>query len=349
MASLHQRPRSPFWWLKFTDKKGVKRFRSTGFRTDSALETSKAKALKAEAEVGEVVVAEQAQKSDGWNWVEKTFALEIINPLSRQATIDRWRRVEVFLIQKKIHSPTHVHPDLLAEYISWRTSTPRRSGKKASRNTAIYEMRVFIRVMRHAVRRRLIQYNPLEGVKLAKTPPKVKPAMTNEEIDIIRQALPEQPAWMTIAFEIALATGCRLRETSIPLKCIDFVRGRITFPAPKGGEGKSFTIPMPTTLRPLLESLRTKKVTCEIPKMASKEFGRDFLHRKLGLKHLSFHCLRVTKVSRMLLEGVPLNFAMRLVNHSDELVHRIYQRHEVSDLEVYRDAGISGAKSDSQT
>ena len=57
---------------------------------------------------------------------------------------------------------------------------------------------------------------------------------------------------MQVSFEIALHTGCRIRETRIPMNCIDFAENKITFPAPKGGEDRAFSIPMPTALRPLL-------------------------------------------------------------------------------------------------
>ena len=59
---------------------------------------------------------------------------------------------------------------------------------------------------------------------------------------------------MQTAFDIALHTGCRLRETRIPLNCMDFAENKITFPSPKGGEERAFSIPMPSALRPLLKA-----------------------------------------------------------------------------------------------
>jgi site-specific recombinase XerC len=346
MASLHTRKNSPFWWLKFKDQNGVVRFRSTGKRRESALETSEAQELRADAEKGEINLGRK-KSSVGWEWVTKALSPGLSNPATKRRTLDRWMRIEVYLLQSGIRGPAYVTADTVADYIEWRTTHKKRSGKTASRNTAIYEVRLLSRVMRHAVRRRLVQYNPMEGIPLSKEPAKEKPAMTEEEIAKIRAALPNKPKWMGIAFEIALATGCRLRETQIPLKCIDFDKGTITFPSPKGGTKRAFTIPMPTSLRPLLESLKDKEVTCKIPYMASKEFGRDFLHRELKMPHLCFHCLRVTKVTQMLRADVPLSAAMRLVNHSDELVHRIYQRYSVDDLMKYRDVGVFGAKEQS--
>jgi hypothetical protein len=45
----------------------------------------------------------------------------------------------------------------------------------------------------------------------------------------------------------------------------------------------------------------------------------------------------------MMREDVPTALAMRLVNHSDELVHKIYQRHSMHELMKYRDVGVSSA------
>jgi len=342
MASIHKRPRSPFYYLKYRDKDGVIRFRSTGLRYDTE-EGRKAAAIEVNNASNAELMRGGKVQTDGWVWVEKALKPLFTTEATKQRTLDRWDRILSFLLEKNVYTAADVTPQTALDYLEWRTTKKRRSGKTASRNTAIYEIRLFSRVMRMAVDRRKAVTNPLQNLRLAKAQVKIKPAFTEDEIAKVRAALPQQAEWMKIAFEISLATGCRLRETQIPLKCIDFHRETITFPAPKGGASKGFTIPMPTALKPLFESLKNKEITCKLPKMASKEFGRDFLHRQLGLKHLCFHCLRVTKVTRMMHEGVPTASAMRLVNHSDELVHKVYQRHSIDDLMQYRDVGVVSA------
>jgi len=57
----------------------------------------------------------------------------------------------------------------------------------------------------------------------------------------IRRALQDEPEWMHVSFAIALHAGSRLRETRIPLDCVDFSAGRITFHSPKGGEARAFS------------------------------------------------------------------------------------------------------------
>jgi integrase len=165
-----------------------------------------------------------------------------------------------------------------------------------------------------------------------------KPELTDDEIGEIQAALKEEPEWMQVSFEIGLHTGCRLRETRIPLSCVEFRETKITFPSPKGGEDRAFSIPMPTVLMPLLEKLKSEKwsYTLEFPFQPSRRWQQFFI--KIKKTHLCFHCLRVTYVNRLRRAGVPREAAMRLVNHASQLVHQIYQREKVDDVMQWRDA-----------
>jgi len=346
MASLHKRKQSPFFWLKHRDNKGIIRYRSTGLRYDTEEGRKQANELKHTVALKELQRGGQVQ-TEGWVWVQKALNPSFRTEASRQRTLGRWDIIESFLLEKGVNRPADVTPETTSDYMEWRTTKKRGSGKMIARNTAIYEVGLFRRIMNYAVERKYVQTNPLAKIRLVKSPTKPKPALTDSEIAKIRLALKTKPEWMQVSFEISLATGCRLQETSIPLECINFEEETITFPSPKGGPEKAFTIPMPTTIRGLLESLKGRRTTCDIPIMASKQFGRDFLHRELEMPHLCFHCLRVTKITRMMLERVPLSTAMRLVNHSNELIHRIYQRHSVHDLIQYRDSGSFSANQQS--
>jgi integrase len=48
--------------------------------------------------------------------------------------------------------------------------------------------------------------------------------------------------------------------------------------------------------------------------------------------HATFHCTRVTVITRMARAGVPIQQAMAYVGHADQTVHRIYQRLQADDL-----------------
>ena len=130
-------------------------------------------------------------------------------------------------------------------------------------------------VVAEAIRRNLADRNPAKDHGFKKSKPKKKPEMTDEEIRKIWAALQDKNEWMRDSFLIALHTGCRLRETMIPMNCIDLAGETITFPAPKGGEEKAFSIPMPKALKPTFERMKTdgRKVTLKMPFQRSRKWG----------------------------------------------------------------------------
>jgi integrase len=257
--------------------------------------------------------------------------------LTLERYLDAWKWVAFWLEKERLSTPRTITYRKAIEYIDWRTGYKKKTGKRVGRNTAILELKTFAMIMAEAVRLGHADVNPLASLKLKRDKPDKKPEMTDEEIIAIDAALKEEPEWMQVSFAIALHTGCRLRETRIPLHCIDFVRGRITFPTPKGGENRAFSIPLPTALRPLLEKLKAQvqEYTLEFPFQPSRRWGQ-FL-KKIKKTHLCFHCLRVTYITRLWRDGVPMDAAMRLVNHASELIHKIYQREKVDDVMKWRD------------
>lgn len=58
------------------------------------------------------------------------------------------------------------------------------------------------------------------------------------------------------------------------------------------------------------------------------------------LRQLDDRAIRVAGNDRFseVLMGVPREAAMRLINHSSELVHQVYQRENVDDVAQWRDA-----------
>jgi len=192
-------------------------------------------------------------------------------------------------------------------------------------------------LMNEAVRLGHIEASPLVSLQLRRDKAARKPELSDEEIVAIRSALKAEPEWMRVSFEIALHTGCRLRETRIPLNCVDFSENKITFPSPKGGEDRAFSVPLPSALRGLFQGQvkAKRKFTLEFPFQPSRRWQQFFI--KMKMPHLCFHCLRVTFVNRLRRVGVPREAAMRLVNHASELIHQIYQRETVQDVAKWRD------------
>ncbi len=338
MAYLYHKTRSPFWYVVYFDAERKEVHRSTGLRADNPNDTAKAKALRAELEAKEhhrVPVV----NSEGWDtWVPKYLERHCETKETFVRYTGNWKWLALWLQTKRLHSPRAVTYRNALEYIEWRTTFKKKTGKRAGRNTAIMELKLLAMIMGEAVRLGLADANPLVSLKLRRDKAAKKPELTDQEISEIREALKGEPEWMQVAFDISLHTGCRLRETRLPLNCLNFKENKITFPSPKGGEDRAFSVPMPSALRPLLERARKtrKKFTVEFPFQPSRRWQQFFI--KINKPHLCFHCLRVTYVNRLRRAGVPREAAMRLVNHSSELVHQIYQRERVEDVAQWCDA-----------
>jgi integrase len=339
MASIYKRQRSPFWWVQFIDAHGERRNKSTGLRTDDPAETVKARALRAQLEAKELSRNAGEASGGGWDtWVPQYLERHCENAGTLQRYTNSWSWLAFWLQEKRYQAPRAITYRNALEYIDWRVGYKKKTGKRAGRNTAIMELKLLAMIMGEAVRLDYADANPLVSLKLRRDRAARKPEMTDEEIRVIREALNSEPEWMQVAFEISLHTGCRLRETRLPLKCIDFAENKITFPLPKGGEDRAFSIPMPSALRPLFERIHyaNQAFTVEFPFQPSRRWQQFFI--KMGMPHLCFHCLRVTYVNRLRRAGVPREAAMRLVNHSSELIHQIYQREKVEDVAQWRDA-----------
>jgi integrase len=338
MAYLYPKQKSPFWYIQFVDSDGRKRDKSTGLRVNDPNDTVKAKALRAELEAKEYRSAPTVN-SDSWDtWVDKFFKRHCKSERTLERYQGSWKWISLWLLHHHLHSPRQISYKIGLEYLDWRTAFKKRTGKTAGRNTAIMELKLLALLMGEAVRLGHADANPLVRLKIQKDKSAKKPELTDQEIIEIDAALKQEPEWMQISFQIGLNTGCRLRETRIPLPCVNFSENKITFPDPKGGEERAFSIPMPSALKPLLMQLKAagKKYTVEFPFQPSRRWQEFFI--KIKKTHLCFHCLRVTYINRLRRAGVPREDAMRLVNHASELVHEVYQREKVEDVMQWCDA-----------
>lgn len=344
MASIYHKSRSPFWFIQFTDSDGIRRNKSTGLRADDPGETVKAKTLRAQMEAKELTRGAGEMSGGAWEqWVPKYLERHCESARTLERYSGNWKWLAFWLQKKRNHTPSAITYRNALEYIDWRTSYKKKTGKTVGRNTAIMELKLLAMIMGEAVRLGHADANPLVSLKLRRDRAAKKPELTDVEITEIRDALKTEPEWMQTAFAIALHTGCRLRETRIPMQCVDFAENKITFLSPKGGETRAFSVPMPSALRPLFEKLKgaKEKFTVEFPFQPSRRWQQFFI--KIGKPHLCFHCLRVTFVNRLRRAGVPREAAMRLVNHASELIHQIYQREKVEDVAQWRDAVQFGA------
>ena len=328
MATKYPKDRSPYWYLQFIDKDGIRRNQSSGLRCDNPKQTAEADVLVAQLTSAEVSRGlHGGTPEQRWEFVPKFLK----DHCGNAGTYKRYAN----------RAPENVTFASGQDYLDWRTAYKKKSGKSVCRNTAIMEVKLFSQIMQQAMRLKLCTSNPLVRLGMRKDHPAKKPEITEEEFAIILPALANEPEWMQVSWQIAMHTGCRLSDTKLPMRQIDFAEDRITFETPKGGEDFAFSVPIPSALRPFLLSLRDgRKTTLEFPFQPSRQWQHFF--RRVGLPHLTFHCTRVTFITRLARKGVPLAAAMRLVNHASSTIHRIYQRLDIKDVRQYAETAFPG-------
>jgi integrase len=130
------------------------------------------------------------------------------------------------------------------------------------------------------------------------------------------------------AFELALHTGMRLSEQyGLQWDCVDLERHQITIPRSKHG-GIRY-IPLDDTATSALIALRSRG-NGSGPVLVTGEAGHGYLvgHalktpkewftaacRKAGVENFSWHCLRHTFASRLVMAGVGLRAVQELMGH----------------------------------
>jgi integrase len=349
-ASVIKRPGRNKWYMVFWDPKRQKRVQeATPLSVDDP--QGHRKALDLISEKSKWAQADRKTKGvERWeNWVSE-FLEGRYKGVDREKTLIRmqggWDQWRAYLEDNKFPVPRALDYNGVLGFVKWRSAQIKpSSGKMVSKNTALCDVRVMSVIMREAMRRGYANINPCEKLGIQKDAAKEKREITDEELKIIRRELATRPLWMQTSFEIAIHQGCRLSETALPLERVDLDRKKITFKA-KGRKGSPhvFTTALHPGLRPLFEKMKREKakMTCELPIMAAKEW--HFFFKEINLSDLSFHCTRVTVITRLARAGVPISEAMAYVGHASETIHRVYQKLASSDLTRATDAltGIGG-------
>ena len=252
---------SPFWFIQFIDADGTRRNKSTGLRTDNPGETVKARALRAQLEAKELNRNAGEISGGGWDtWVPQYLERHCESPRTLERYTGNWKWLAFWLQEKHYHSPRAITYRNALEYIDWRTNYKKKTGKTVGRNTAIMELKLLAMIMGEAVRLGHADANPLVSLKLRRDKAAKKPELTDKEISEIREALKDEPEWMQTAFDISLHTGCRLRETRLPLNCLISKRTKSRSRRPKAAKiGRSPFRCRPRCVRCLNASARPSR------------------------------------------------------------------------------------------
>ena len=330
MAYLIEKKRSPFWYIRSRDLEIGKWIEEgTKLRVDCPKDSAKAVKEAARRTSQEAIV----RPNRGGNfveWVPDYICAHYKNPRTLLRSRYFWSTVHVFLHEQGIRAPCEVTYSHAQRYLDWRKGA---GGENASHNTARAELKFLSFLMSEAIRRGLAEMNGLALARVPMTPPKEKREITSAEITAARKALRDQPGWMATAFELQLHLGCRFSETRIPMDRIDLKGKTIQIRDSKRQEGdprKWFSAPINDQLAAFLKGI-TPHAGHTLPEI-ERTMNRDF-NRVLGrsAEGLTSHCLRVSFISRLHRAGLSESEAMRLVNHSTRMVHRLYSKLNVED------------------
>ena len=80
-------------------------------------------------------------------WVPKFFERHCATKATLDRYEDAWKWIALWLQKKRIHSPRQLTYRLGIEYLDWRTTFKKRTGKIVGRNTAILELKLLSLVM----------------------------------------------------------------------------------------------------------------------------------------------------------------------------------------------------------
>lgn len=329
MASLKPPKNTPNWVLSYRDlATGEWKEKTLQLRRDSKTDTRKAEAIARKATADErrskpMMGGQFAQWVD--DYIEYRYA-------NKQSTKRRsgyyWSRIWSFLKEKKITHPQRFRYEHVQSYLTYRKA------QGVCHNTSRQELKFLSTLMDEAVKREYAFNNPLAGTRIPREPSKIKPDLSSADLSKIKSSFADRPEWMQIVLEVCAHTGCRFNEAALLRSDVDFREDLIHFRDSKKSPlhpKKNFSVPIPDKLRPFLRKLFKKQEFTVSP--LSREQNRIF-NKALSkvVKGATSHCLRVAFITRCHRRGLSESESMKMVNHSNQLVHTIYSRLNVDDV-----------------
>ncbi len=335
-VSIFKKPNSPYYYTAYFDPAKNRRvWKSSGIRIDDPLGRRKVLEL-ARSRSEEAKALKPILATSGWDswvepWLHMRYGTGHATTLSR--ALGAWNVLREWLDDRGLSAPAQIEHKHASDWISWRTSQKRPNGGFITRNTALQDLKFFNMGMREAVKRGFCATVQTEKQGFKPDAPKQKPEITEEQDALIRRELKarKKPEWMHDSYEVAMAQGCRISETATPMEDINEAAGIITFDA-KGSH--KFATRLHPALLPLIKRRRKQKQKLLVDMPSNGPRYWTFFLDDIGLPDHSFHCTRVTVVTKLARAGVPISQAMAFVGHASELVHSIYMRLLPADLSL---------------
>ena len=282
--------------------------------------------------------------------VSRTVAKEILAKKKAEAVEGRYAlpskkpspRLDDFVNDYFAYYRTNRRPHSVRRHqISWRMMQPMLGGKRLSeispfdleryrrsrKQTGVSDVTINreLAFLRHlytmAITWGKASENPVKKVRFAReNNGRLRILSLEEEARLLANCRPQ--LWPLVI--TALHTGFRSAELlSLMWKDVDFRRNLITVQAAYAKNGENRSVPMNTVLTTMLTAVRMSKVAgpvfCNRQRTPYRSFRTAFERavRKAGLEDFTFHDLRHTFASRLVMAGVDLPTVQALMGHKD--------------------------------
>lgn len=365
MASVHHRPRSPYFFAAFRGADGRLVLRSTK-QTDRAPALAVALELERAAKLAKRGELVEAQARDILaDIMKRADTGETLRTISIESHLRQWLAtkearksagtaerygcvVDSFLacLGKRAEKPLTA---LVAKDVDAFLDARLKQG--VSPSTACLDVRILRTALNAARRKGLITTNPAEAVELPDVESVERGTFTPAEVRMLVDAAKGE--WQTLIL-LAYFTGARLGDCCrVAWEDVDLVGGSLAYTQAK--TGLKLTVPLHPDLLTHLEALAgtDKPAPFVMPDMADrKPGGRKGLSesfkaivRRAGLdlqtvqgggtrmiSKRTFHALRHSFTSALANAGVAPELRMKLTGHKSEAIHAGYTHHELETL-----------------
>ncbi len=365
MASVHHRPRSPYFFAAFRGADGRLVLRSTkqierATALAVALELERAAKLAKRGELVESqardILADIMKRADTGETlrtvsIESHFRAWLATKEARKSagTAERYGCVVDGFIANLGKRAAKPLTALVARDVD--TFLDARLEQGVSPSTACLDVRIIRTALNAARRKGLIPTNPAEAVELPDVESVERGTFTPAEVKLLVDAAHGE--WKTLIL-LAYFTGARLGDCCrVAWEDVDLVGGSLAYTQAK--TGLKLTVPLHPDLLAHLENLAgtDKPAPFVMPEMADKKpGGRTGLSesfkaivRKAGLdlqtvqgggtrmiSRRTFHALRHSFTSALANAGVAPELRMKLTGHKSEAIHAGYTHHELETL-----------------
>lgn len=330
MASIYTKKNSPVLWIRYKDESGKWKGAPTEYRRDNLGDRRQA-TLLARRQSEKEQSRNQVKGRELGDWVLPWLVLKYGGSLNTVANYRRvWIQLGRYLEANEIRFANQVRRDFADGYMAWRT-------KRASRNTAIQDIKIMGMILDEAQARGLCESNPLRKLGLKKDVSPGKVIWTDAQIEAVGAHIQKTGChWQKVSFFFGLYQACRLRQCQLPLASIRLDLGVIQYPGVivKGSHG--YSQPIDPRFLPILKKLMADAKKQGLSSICTIRWDASLTWRKtldrLGYEDICHHGLRATWITRAAESGVPESLAMAFCHHSSAEVHRVYKRISTASL-----------------